>query len=640
MLYGGAGVALAQTQPEPSGIPVSLFAQLPAIEGARLSPDGSHIAYFSPINGRRHLVIEPIEKKDGEPFAISAHVGFDFEWLHWLNDDQIVFLIAAKGRRDISETVESRLLSLSRDGGDPINIVQPVRRDVIGTHLGEDLHPPQNQSRVVHWLPGQPNALLLAVDGDHDNAFEVRRVDARTGRYQEVRRGFPHVQNWLADHSGDLRFGWGYRAGESRVIGNHDDSIWRRQENSRWYREGFFPLAFSASPDIAYMLGSDSRGMAVVRTYDLLRDEYLDTQFAHDEFDAISIEFDSTTSMPVGVHYTAHFRTVAYFDDSLGRLQRAVDAALPETNNELVSISRDRRRLLIRSVSDRDAGAYAILDRDSQQLRYFADAMPGLLPENMSRTRPASYEASDGLRIAGYLTLPGHLAEKNLPLVVLPVGKFAERMDQSFWYVSQFLASRGFAVLVPNTRGSSGYGDSFRRAGEGEWGRGMVRDVADGARWLIAEGIADPSRVCIVGWYRWGGYAAAIGPTQEPDLYRCAASVNGAHDLPQFVADSLRYVEERVAIDETGLYSIDVQAISPLHQAEHVQVPMLIIQTADNVFVPPQHGRRFARRLENLNRDVAYIELEYGGEEIDNEDGRRQILDALEAFLISSVGTD
>jgi dipeptidyl aminopeptidase/acylaminoacyl peptidase len=221
---------------------------------------------------------------------------------------------------------------------------------------------------------------------------------------------------------------------------------------------------------------------------------------------------------------------------------------------------------------------------------------------------------------------------------VLPHGGPQAREDRSFWFLSQFLASRGYAVLQPNFRGSSGYGHAFEDAGEREWGGKMQDDITDGTQWLIDEGIADPDRICIVGW-SYGGYAAAMGAVKTPELYRCAASINGVLDLPRLIRDDKHYIGGRAWTRSIGLSDRSAADVSPYHQAKRIAVPLLIIQAKDDTRVHDDQGKRMFKRLQRMHKPVDYVEVELGGHEMYNEPARLFILESLQAFLNANIGS-
>jgi dipeptidyl aminopeptidase/acylaminoacyl peptidase len=260
-------------------------------------------------------------------------------------------------------------------------------------------------------------------------------------------------------------------------------------------------------------------------------------------------------------------------------------------------------------------------------------AIPELTADVLQPKRPVSYTSRDGVEIPGYLTLPDSAQAGPLPTVILPHGGPKDRDDIRFSYLVQFLASRGYAVLQPNFRGSTGYGQKFMEAGIKQWGGRMQDDVSDGVQWLIDEGIADANRVCIVGW-SYGGYSAMMGAIKTPDLYRCAASINGVMDLARLrEQDKTELVGGEAWVAHMGLDGESVKSVSPLHRAESIEVPVLIVQARDDVRVTDEHGRNMTERLRKLDKEVDYLEIERGGHSLITAAGRAQMLAGLEEFL-------
>lgn len=624
-------MAIPQEAAASSEFPVEAFAQLPVIRGAQLSPNGTHFAYFRPFEGRDHLIIQSLDGA-GRPTVVPPAENTELGWLHWGNDERLVFTVVASRKRNRTETTETRLWAINRDGSGAEHIVRQSTTSKTGSNLGRQLAHAQLQGNVIHWLPDEPNHIMVSLDGDHNEADEVRKIDIRDGTFDIVRDDYPGIQAWMPDHEGRLRIGWGYRNSTLKIMTIDPDGMWRSADKATWWDAGYFPQGFSADRDIAYMRGPDENGFMVVRTMNIDTGEFLETIFAKEGIDAGSLVVDPLTRWPVGVQYTEHLPAIEYFDEALANLQASIDNVLPDTSNEMISFTSDRQKVLIHSVSDVDPGTFAYLNRDTGQLGFLAEAMPGLVPEMMSPVEPVRYVARDGLAIPAYLIVPkGKTAEK-LEVVVLPHGGPGARDDRSFSFLTQFLASRGYAVFQPNFRGSEGFGRAFANAGLNEWGGKMQEDVTDGVQWLIDQGIANVERVCIVGW-SYGGYSAAIGAVQTPDLYRCAASINGVLDLPRQVADDNRYIGGSAWTRHIGLEDEKLKTVSPYHQAERIQIPMLIVQAKDDTRVHADQGQRMTKRLERLDKPVEYVEVEFGGHSMTNADARLVILQSLEKFL-------
>ena len=629
--FGAVTAAMAVEQ-----TPAEAFASLPRLSGARLSPDGEYLAFFSPKDGRRHLVVTDLTGET-PPVVVPPAENLDFSWLRWANDDRIVFSMSFFARISIFETTETRLLSVRRDGSKLAALVKPAKGRRTGTRIAREAGIAQIQDDVIDWLPGDPRHLLLELDADRDGRIEVRRVNVDNGKFDIVHAGREYIDDWLTDSTGELRFGYGIR-GQSRVFAMRDhDGNWSSDDLEQWPWGSFTPVAFTTDPSVAYVQGRNDAGRSVVRKLDLAKGEFVGTVFEHDRVDAGGIVIDPVTGQAVGVSYLEHLPRVHYFDESMQLLQRAMDKAMPDTANRLVNTSADRSRVLVLASSDVVPGVYYLWDRNRKSLDIVGEVHPELTPELLAPVEPVTYEARDGTVIPGYLTAPRGAERNKLPTVVLPHGGPQARDTGSYWYVSQFLAARGYAVLQPNFRGSTGYGQQYADAGKNQWGGLMQDDVTDGARWLVAEGIADPDRMCIVGW-SYGGYAAAMGAVKTPGLFQCAASINGVLDLVRHINHVENYVGGSFYTRQTGLDGADTKEVSPFHQAERIEVPMLIIQADDDPVVPIDQGERMAKRLRTLKKPVELVTVTLGGHSMTNEQARLTILQSLGTFLDRHIG--
>ncbi len=619
-------------------VPASAFASLPRISGARLSPDGEYLAFFAPREGRRHLVVADLAGREKQ-VVVPPLDELDFNWLRWANDDRLVYSMSFSGRRHaFIETTETRLLSIGKDGKGMAALVKPATRKKVGTRVPVRLALPQLQDDVIDWLPDDPQHVLVALDADFDNRTEVRRIDVDNGNYGIVTEGWAGIRYWVTDTTGKLRFGAGFRGGEPifRLLGQ--DGIWTGDDLDQWPFGSFLPVAFTTDPSVAYVHGQGETGRYVVRKLDLVKGQFTATVFEHDWADADDIVIDPVTRLAVGVSYIEHQERIHYFDETMQALQEAMDKALPDTVNTLVNMSTDRSRVLVLAASDLVPGVYYLWDRNRKALDIVGEVQPGLTAEVLAPVEPVAYEARDGTVIPGYLTLPRGAGRKNLPAVVLPHGGPNSRDTKSYWYLSQFLAAHGYAVLQPNFRGSTGYGEPFADAGNKQWGGLMQDDVTDAARWLIAESIANPGRMCIVGW-SYGGYAAAMGAVKTPALYQCAASINGVLDLARHINHLENYVGGSYWTRHMGLEGASPNDVSPFHQAERIEVPLLIVQADDDPLVTRDQGERMAKRLRRLDKPVELVTVPLGGHSMYNEPARLTILESLQAFLDRHIGS-
>jgi dipeptidyl aminopeptidase/acylaminoacyl peptidase len=327
-----------------------------------------------------------------------------------------------------------------------------------------------------------------------------------------------------------------------------------------------------------------------------------------------------------------------FFNPRDEKIWAAIVKAYPGASVRLVSWSADRKRSIVRVDSPTEGPAYALVDLDTRKASWIGQEYEGVREADIAPAEPIRFKAADGLDLSGYLTLPRGREAKNLPLVVFPHGGPASRDELGFDWWAQAMASRGYAVLQVNYRGSEGFGWSFLSAGFGEWGRKMQTDLSDGVSYLAGEGIIDPKRVCIVG-ASYGGYAALAGVTLQNGVYRCAASVSGPSDLGRMVRWSKRQsgvTAQRYWLRFMGAENVrdDVlDAISPAQLAERATVPVLLIHGRDDTVVPLEQSRIMAEALERADHAPELVVLKGDDHWLSRGATRLQMLRSVVAFL-------
>jgi dipeptidyl aminopeptidase/acylaminoacyl peptidase len=338
-----------------------------------------------------------------------------------------------------------------------------------------------------------------------------------------------------------------------------------------------------------------------------------------------------------GVAYEDDRPRIHWMDPDYQRLQATLDRALPGKTNLIVNSSNDNQRVLFWSGGADDPGTYYVYDRPARRIQPFMSPYENLVDRRFAPVRPISFRARDGSELHGYLTLPQGRAPRGLPLVLMPHGGPFARDSWNFDPRVQFLASRGYAVLQVNFRGSTGYGRTFVERGFGQWGSGMIDDLEDGVDWLAGEGTVDAGRVCIVG-ASYGGYAALWAPIRKPERYRCAVSFAGISDVSAMLRyDRRRFRASRYAREWNrrvrGEEERDLRSISPLRQAERIRVPLLVAHGEKDTNVPPSQSRDLVRALARRNagvESVFYPEAEHG---FTRPEDSADFLRRLEAFL-------
>lgn len=341
----------------------------------------------------------------------------------------------------------------------------------------------------------------------------------------------------------------------------------------------------------------------------------------------------------VGVGSIEDLPKQIYFDAQLKDIYTALQASFTDGYVLLKSWSRDRSRVLVFGEHANDAGAYYVYEPATKRLRGVGKRYPALTtPESLGDRRAIRFPARDGTPVPAYLTLPVGVEARNLPLVLLVHGGPHARDNFTFDWWSSFLASRGYAVLQANYRGSTGYGYDWFNAGRGGWGDGLMQtDVEDGVTALVKNGTVDPKRVCIMGG-SYGGYAALAGATLTPNLYACAVSVAGVSDPVRMLNDA-ESGGKREAIAEWWRHSMGgdnkahMHKISPIEHVDQVTAPVLLLHGNNDSVVPVEQSRDMSAKLERAHKKVRYVELKGDDHWLSSAPTRTQMLQEIESFL-------
>lgn len=626
--------SIAISAPKPSDIPIKDFAQLRTTSSLKLSPDGKYMAYFTVYKGRQLIIIKPTGNADASA-VVPAGEGAELTWFEWANNNRLVFAYAITGKRGVSKTRETRLFAVDKNGENRKNLIGKRK---IRHAAGKFYRLSNVQDDVIDWLNDDPDHILIAVDGDQDGKYEVRKVNVHTSHFKEIINGFRGIQNYRTDQQGVVRLGWGYELSKRyNMYKSPISNKWKSIAKTDWADKGFDLMDFTKDPKIAYAYRNNEHGRNSIYHLNLETNEILEPVFSDDKVDFDKIVNHPATGKPAGVQYTVDKPKIIYFEKKLKSIQKTIDSALKDTVNKIVSIQPDKRQYLIHASSDVEPGVYYLLDMTAKKLDFIAETMPGITPEDMSPVKAVTYKSRDGVDIPAYLTIPKGKQAKNLPTVVLVHGGPRARDNQMFDSTVQFLASRGYAVLQPNFRGSAGFGQKFANAGRHQWGGVMQDDVTDGTKWLIEQAIADPKKICIVG-SSYGGYSAAMGLIKTPDLFKCGISTSAVFDIPAFITDDKKFIGGRAWTKTMGLEGQNNKTVSPYHRAKEIKAPLLIIHAEDDHRVRYRQAKKMAKKLKKLKKKVTFVTMKDGDHYLDTEASRIAKLTAMEKFLKKHIG--
>ena len=643
-----ASSAFAQAPP-----PVEAFGRLPAVAHAAISPDGSKVALAMSLDDGRPLVVVYDVNAQRRIYSNGIEEETELRSVDWVDDTHLTVLVTKTFHPN------QAVPSYVRFYGNPTRIV--LSRN-IAVNLENERVTRLVTDPLEEWRSGG-GGLIAPIEGDPHHAFLTAwswrggagylafwRINVENGRVREIgrRQGFTDdTVSFSLDERGEVL---------ARVDSDLETNHWSlhvyQGDAVRTVMEGQSEFGEAvdlegALPDSrVIILDEDPQNEFLVLYAINPTDGSKEVFFQRPGHDVAGAVTDPWTRRVVGATWIDTESRQQFFEPALQAAYERAAGAFQDGSAALVSWSRDRSRVLVYGEHGLDGGAYYVMTPASGTLERLAFRYPQVATAPHGGRQSITYRARDGVRVPAYLTLPPGEA-RNLPLVLLVHGGPHSRDDMGFDYWASFLASRGYAVLQPNFRGSIGYGRSWEHAGRRGWGGLMQTDVEDGIPALARAGIIDPARVCIVGG-SYGGYAALAGATLTPDRYKCAASIAGVSDLQEWLDramarsdgndESDRVEYWRASIGDREDDRERVRATSPALQAERVRAPILLMHGTDDAVVPMDQSRRMLRALQAAGKDVRFVELRGDDHWLSDAPTRIQMLRELETFLAQHLG--
>ncbi|HEY1230471.1 MAG TPA: prolyl oligopeptidase family serine peptidase [Ramlibacter sp.] len=600
---GMAGITIQANASDPP-VPLENFFQNPAFAQPSFSPDGSFVAVgVAAKNGRVQLVV--IDLANFSAKVVASYTDADVTMYQWINGERLVAAVTESDTAIGDMRFGTALFAVDRTGDN-------FRR--LGRGAGAFFATTRRKDSDDIFV--QRGETTPAGELHHT---ELYRLNTRTGR--STRLGGPDfVWNWVLDQNDEPRVAVTVRDGRRTILYRQPQSgDWRELDaRSLWDTGGFQPYAILHDGTLLVTAreGGDTTNLY---RFDLAGNRIGEPIVAVQGYDfSGSLTFDDTHLL--GVLYTGDATSQAWLDDELAALQKKVDALLPNTINVLSVPARGgRQKALVWAYSDRDPGTYYLYEAGSGALTLLGKRMRDIDPRRMGKVDLVRYKARDGLHNPAWLTLPPG-GGKNLPMVVLVHGGPYLRGRSWGWEAAaHFLASRGYAVLEPEFRGSTGFGYRHFRAGWKQWGLKMQDDIADGTRWAIAQGIADAGRICIAG-ASYGGYATLMGLVNDPDLYKCGIDWVGVTDIEMLYSvswsdssDVWQVYGMPLLVGDRTKDAEQLKRTSPLQQASRINRPLLMAYGGNDRRVPIVHGTAFRDAVQKTNPDVEWIEYRLEG---------------------------
>lgn len=614
LVAGGAAVTLsAGAQAQAAKAPeMADYFRLPQFLAAGLNPANTHLAYVREVKGRWNLVSMELATK--KLTSVAGYDRADVVEFRWLNDKRLAYRIS-DARTGVGDNEVHGWYAADLDGSKVYTLSEGlVRTDgLTGSNRG---------------LPARANLHARARAGNLDEFIAVEfatspfrttlsRINSRTGQRTPIDAGgLTNVWDWALDADDVPRAAMTHNKGVLAVhVRDSASAPWRKVGEFDLYdNKGFSPVSFDKTGTL-YVAAYGGRDTAAIHRFDWAKGapepEALVSVKNYDIADGLI--FGEKGELQ-GVRFEADQPGTHWIDPKWKALQASVDAALPGKANRLSGEAEGW--VVVRSQSDLSPPRYYLFDTQAKKLSLLGASMPWIDEKTQAQSDVIRYTARDGLTIPALLTLPRGAKPEKLPLVLLAHGGPNVRGIHWGWERDrQFLASRGYAVLEPDFRGSLGHGWKLFRSGWRQWGLTMQDDLADGVADLVKKGIVDKDRVCIAG-ASYGGYATVMGLIKHPEVYKCGISWVGVTDIELLFtvgwSDTANSPEQRygmeVLIADRDKDKEQLRATSAITQAARLKQPLLLAYGGSDVRVPFDHGRQLRDALKPHNKDVDYVE--------------------------------
>ena len=585
--------------------PVTSFTNFPKFESMKISPNGTYLAFTR--HTTEHEVMTVLRLSDLKP-TTQSHFGdrIDIASFVWANDSRLLISPTRRFPGLVAfKAPTGEIIGLDADGKDAeLLFGYAAGKMQTGTRV-EQRQSTFAPARVLARLPGSPAEILIQTYGySYEGDFNsVYRMNVGTGLLRKV-AGSPirDGEFWTnLAHQVTLVSGSNKDGNNQVYFRPTEGSDWKLMSDTAMDAGLLWPVG--PTTDDGEFFALDNRDASTYGVYAWTPGK--DAQrllFRHPEVDTVTIGVDPK-GRPWAFAYDDHFPRYWYPDAEhpLAQFHQWLATTFPDHEISVTSQTDDLKFAVVRVSAPRTPGIYFVVDILNRKFLHQLQSRPDLKAAQLAAVEPFEFNARDGMKIRGYLTMPNSPQQKNLPMIVLVHGGPHGIYDSyGFNWETQLFASRGYAVLQMNYRGSGGRGRDFESAGYGKWGREMQDDVTDGVRWAIADGVADAKRICIYGG-SYGAYSALTGVFREPDIFRCAVGMAGVYDLPlmfekgdiQTLRSGIRYMRLAVGTDETEL-----RRRSPVYNADKIRVPVLLLHGKIDERAPYEHAKRMRDALQ------------------------------------------
>lgn len=601
-------------------IPLEVLLGNPEKAHPQISPGGDRTAYLASVDGVLNVWVGTTGGDDFEPVTDDRDRGIRaYAWAH---DDR-------------------HLLYIQDEGGD-----ENWRLYAVDLESGETTcHTPFDgvQAQLIAVRKHHPDVVLVGLNKDNPQLHDAYRLTLSSGELEKVAEN-PGFVAWVADH--DLAI----RAGVAPLPDGGMQLVVRDAEGADWRPllvlgpEDTFtsdPIGFTLEGSSMYLQSSVGVNAARLVRVDLSSGEVTEVLCEDPTYDVVDVTVHPDTREPQLVGFMKDRREVVVLDPEVAEDIEAISRVHPG-DWELIDRDHADTTWLVRFAGDDVPVSYYALDRRTKGATFLFDHRRELRDYTLAKMEPFFLTSRDGLELHGYLTFPPEDSREGLPTVLNVHGGPYTRDVWGFHPEAQFFANRGYLCVQVNFRGSRGYGKKFLNAGDKEWGGKMHDDLVDTVRWVVKQGYADPERVAIYGG-SYGGYAALVGATFTPDLFRCAAVVCGPSNLKTFIETIPEYWKPLISMFQQRVGNPETEeeflwSRSPLSRVEDIGVPMLVAHGANDPRVKQSESEQIVEAMRQKGIDHEYLVFEDEGHGFAKPENRLKFYAAAERFFAKHLG--
>ena len=627
-MAGSSPMAVAQSPDQPPLIDRDLFFGNPQYASAQISPDGQHVAFRQPYQDVMNIWVKGVDEPFDAARPITADTTRPVSGYFWSQDSQYILYSQDKGG----------------DENFHVYVVDPTAEanPETGVPPARNVTDYENTRALIYAVPERtPREILVGLNDRDPQWHDVYRVDLETGERTLLLQNEDNLSGFSFDRAGTLRLATRTAEdGGTEVLRVDDDSLTTIYTCT--VEETCYPVRFQKDGEQVYMV--TNKGDRDLTALILFNPDTQEETFVEDdpegEVDFGGAEFSDVTDELMATYYLGDRLRIYPKDEQMEQDLTFLRQELPEGEIYFGASTEDETKHIVTVQRDVDPGSTYLYTRTGPSVELLYRSRPELPSEHLAPMQAVRYEARDGTEIPAYLTTPKGVEAENLPVVMYIHGGPWARDTWGYNSFAQFLANRGYAVLQPNFRGSTGYGKAFLNAGNKKWGTGLMQhDITDGVRYLIEEGIAAPDRVAIMGG-SYGGYATLAGLTFTPDVYAAGVSIVGPSNLitllnsiPPYWAAARKMFNERVGDPDDPEDREQLKAQSPFFHADRIDDPLLVIQGANDPRVKQAESDQIVVAARENDADVAYMVAPDEGHGFQGEENRLAMIAEIERFL-------